>query len=270
MNFDIRQKMLELPEPTTDKRPPHWEYWRNNLWKNVVEQGAELFHTFPCVYHTMLVNHWKNRIAQEVDEILAWEKHDRVTAPMLQHVTKMPDHDTQDANEAGLSINLVHQYYHLRKWERETGSRIVDMDRIVEYGGGYGAMALVAFRMGFKGDYYIYDSPEFTLLQQYYLSRVLTEDEFSRVHWNDKRVRVADLLIACYSLSEVSIEERNKFLAKLKVMGYLFLYSNKFASYDNMAYFKDFADQNQPGRWSIQPAVHLPEGNWYAFGGFSV
>jgi hypothetical protein len=231
----------------------------------VRDGDPEKFHKFPCVYHTMLVTHWKEYIAMQYKEIVAVEGDAVVNA-----VAAMPrKHTTEDLMDGtNLSLNLIHQYYHLFQWQRETGDRIADLDRIVEYGGGYGAMALVAYRAGFRGEYHIFDGPEFSLLQEFYLSRVLSEGDFSMVKWNS-RVRATDLLIAAYSLSEVSVSERTKFLTKIGAMSYLLLYTKRFEDYDNKGYFTNFIGQNNPARWTVKPVAYLPDGSWYAICGAS-
>ena len=40
--IELRQKMAELPEPVTDKKPPHWEAWRYELWHHVVDGDDDL------------------------------------------------------------------------------------------------------------------------------------------------------------------------------------------------------------------------------------
>jgi len=262
---ELKEKMALLPEVITDKRPPFWDYWRHNLWEYVRDADPMVFQEFPCIYHTMLVNHWSEYVKLEYREIVA----DEGDMTLRQVATMPARHSTGDLMEGtNLSLNLIHQYYHLWKWQKEMKVGIAEMDRIVEFGGGYGAMALAAYRSGFRGEYIIFDSPEFSLLQEFYLSHVLSDGDFSMVKWNDKRVRMTDLMIACYSLSEVSIEERTKFLNKVKVMGgYLLLFSAQWSGgLDNIGYFRDFAEKSKPARWSIHQHAYLPVGNWYAFG----
>jgi hypothetical protein len=83
------------------------------------------------------------------------------------------------------------------------------IDSIVEFGGGYGTMACIARKLGFTGEYIIYDFPEFSALQDYYLSNVGIEascvTEFPCCHY--------DMLIALWSISESPIGVRDEFMS---------------------------------------------------------
>jgi hypothetical protein len=160
------------------------------------------------------------------------------------------------------SANLIHQAYHLMRWQEWTGLQIADMQTIAEIGGGYGAMALVARRLGFRGTYTIYDLPEFSLLQEYFLGNLGAQ----KVTWNPKGKKKADLLIACYSLSEMRYEESDAFLARLDSRGYLILYSNIWKDRDNVAYFSRVTE-SMPNHIFLHARVgHLPPESWYTFG----
>jgi hypothetical protein len=162
------------------------------------------------------------------------------------------------------SLNLVHQTYHILRWQEATGQSIADMQSIYEFGGGYGAMALVCNRLGFRGKYYIYDLPEFALLQKWYLG----ECGVDNVEWvGPYAFGNVDLMIACYSLSETDYAERTKILEAWPAKSYLFLYSNVFEDYDNIGYFQtlDYG-LNLPRRWAHSHIDHLPPESWYTWG----
>jgi hypothetical protein len=108
--------------------------------------------------------------------------------------------------------NLVHQAYHLAMWERETGRRISDLSRIVEIGGGYGALCSIIRRAGFIGDYIIYDVPELSTLQQFYLKEMNASAQLKTSFQSDK----ADLLIGLFSLSEVGKEALENYLDNIE------------------------------------------------------
>ena len=77
------------------------------------------------------------------------------------------------------SGNLVNQAYHIMQFEKAMGLSVEDAGLIVEFGGGYGAMLVISRRLGFMGDYHIYDLPEYSLIQEYYLTQLNLLD---RVH----------------------------------------------------------------------------------------
>jgi hypothetical protein len=147
------------------------------------------------------------------------------------------------------SGNLVNQTYHLHQWERMTRRSVKDLTTIVEFGGGYGAMSAICRRMGFEGKYYIYDLPEFCLLQEYYLSNlgyevetiVVDEDtDFRKV--TKRKFSSPDLLIACHSLSEVPIDVRDNFVDGLAPVSCLFAYQGRFDDVDNMWWFQNLTE----------------------------
>lgn len=134
------------------------------------------------------------------------------------------------------NTNLINQAYHLHKWEETTGKRISKLKTIIEIGGGYGAMARVIRAAGFVGEYIIYDLPEFSLLQQFYLGYFGVEATFKD---NVAQRSRADLLIALWSLSEMPPSEREKYLAIIKARHNLIGAQYDFEDTDNNRYFKD-------------------------------
>lgn len=155
--------------------------------------------------------------------------------------------------------NLINQAYHLKLWEDTTGRRVSDLTSIVEFGGGYGALALVARRAGFAGWYTIQDLPEFQLLQRWWLPRQGVE----KVSWASGPAQLeADLFIGIYSLSEVPPAERARWLGEAG--SYLLLYSSQFAEYDNVAWANELMVAREAHNWRVQPFPARPD--YYAIG----
>lgn len=250
--------MAALPKPETDKRPPYWEAWRLDLWHRAQDQDPTHFWEWPCIYHTMLVSHWPFQMDYELSQL---------DLSRWQYALQVPHFGPDDySTGTRYSMNLIHQAYHLTQWERATGKRIEQLETIVEFGGGYGAMALLCKRMGFEGKYVIYDLPEFSLLQEYYLSQFGMLD---KVEWNPDYIPSPDLFMALYSLSEVPKEDRAEFLLLAK--SYLFLYSGKWEGWDNVDYFQKFVPSLPPHlkqlNWQHTEITHLPDrNNWYSIG----
>ena len=67
------------------------------------------------------------------------------------------------------SGNLIHHAYHLCRFESVTGKLVDTFDSVVEFGGGYGGMCRLFHGLGFQGQYVIFDFPEFSFLQQFFL-----------------------------------------------------------------------------------------------------
>lgn len=255
----LKQRMSDLPKPPDGHMPPYWEAWRLNLWQHVTTgDDPKLFWEWPCIYHTMLQNHWASVIDYELGKL---------PAKFSKSVLSVPHLGPDDAmSHNGLSMNLIHQAYHIQQWEQTTGKRINQLDTIVEFGGGYGAMALLCHRLGFDGKYVIYDLPEFSLLQEYYLSQFGLLD---KVVWNPKRKpKDVDLFMALYSLSEVEPELRGELITKAK--SYLFLYSGQWEKWDNVDYFQNHIDDywgDDFYNWQHTELTHLPDRqNFYSIG----
>lgn len=264
MNTDqFRQQMAALPEPKTTLKPPFWEAWRLDLWQRAQNQDPTRFWEWPCIYHTMMQNHIPFQIDYEFSQLIE-RFHNALVIPHFgpddpfgKVIVRHP-----------FSMNLIHQAYHLTQWERATGKRIEQLDTIVEFGGGYGAMALLCKRMGFEGKYVIYDLPEFSLLQEYYLSQFGMLD---KMEWNPKKKpKDVDLFMALYSLSEVEPAQRMRYLPSV-VDSYLFLYSGQWEKWNNVEWFQNELPskwrQNDKVQWQHTEIGHLPDrANWYSIG----
>lgn len=252
----LKSKILELPEPITEKLPPYWEYWRWALYKHLRDDDPSQFPHWPCIYHTMTVSHWPGPVAWELGEL---------NIMRFNHPILMPHFGPKDyLKDTQYSLNLIHQAYHIQQWENATGKDIRTLDTIVEFGGGYGAMCLLAHRLGFEGKYIIYDLPEFSLLQEYYLSQF---GLLANVTWNPKeQPKDVDLFMALYSISEVPMNERDELMVKAK--SYLFLYSGLWEGWKNVDYFQlDFPTLGYCANWKHEELKHLPDAqNWYSIG----
>ena len=160
------------------------------------------------------------------------------------------------------SGNLVHQAFHLKNWQDVTGLEIKDVESIYEFGGGYGAMALLARRLGFRGKYTIQDIPEVSLLQQYWLSNIGIWD--IDLVTNPPTLIEEDLIIACFSVSEFPADQRRAF-EEARANSFLIAYQDGFGGIDNDAYFRGFENSHPEISWFGWQMDHLG-GRHYLFG----
>ncbi len=150
------------------------------------------------------------------------------------------------------SGNLINQYYHLKQWLDRSKQDISELSSIIEIGAGYGALALIIYRLGFKGRYTIIDLPELALVQQYYLSRTLPS-EWSNIFWQSTLSPTScDLFIALHSVDE--IPETERLLSQVDANGYLFASSYEFEGVDNEMWLRKFAASRMGYEW--QQYVH--------------
>lgn len=170
-----------------------------------------------------------------------------VVATMYVGRCKMTDYELVETTKAGLDTlfqdepdasNLNHQRYHFWQWEKLNKIPISSLKTIVEFGGGYGAMALVANKLGFRGHYYIVDYPCMKLLQEYHLGRreIKCKLKFGSIPTDP------DLMISLHALSETSTSVRNSFLAKIRPRAYLLSYMRNWLGVDNLKYFQKWAN----------------------------
>ena len=204
---ELKAAFLSLPP-----LPSHESFWegkRAELRARVANDDPGAFLTWPTIVSTMFVadapyirDEWD--VLYTSGEWGRWKQ--AVTEDDSGSPTRLPE-------APWTSGNMIHQAYHLLRWEQYTGRRIAGMKSIIEIGGGYGAMAKVAHRAGFEGKYLIVDVPEFSLLQEYYLSQcgveVETKTQLDRKH-------SPSLLIAMWSLDEMGDLAANSHLDLLR------------------------------------------------------
>lgn len=152
------------------------------------------------------------------------------------------------------SGNLVHHASHVHCYEEMAGIEIDQFDAVVEFGGGYGSMCRLFHRLGFSGDYLIFDLPPFSALQKLFLSvcgnkpqesveenGVFCSSEIgSAERWIDIRLseKKKILFVATWSLSEAPIIIREPFIERIsQFSGVLLAYQDSFQSVDNVEYF---------------------------------
>jgi hypothetical protein len=250
--------MALLPLPP-EAKPPYWNAWRADLRNRVLAENPLNFTGFPSVYHTMLTDHWPSQMAVEFD---ALPVHYKVIATSVNYGIF---HDNGRISSFGR--NMIHQAYHIHRFETVTGLAVKDMQSIIEFGGGYGAMAHLVHQLGFTGDYTIVDLPEFSLLQEYYLSNVEDAPPVNFIDSQRNPAYQADMLIACYSLSECDADTRYRFLAGTAFQHHLFLYSDQWEDYNNQTYFRDYFPRMYPHIHLHHEAIlHLPPASSYTFG----
>lgn len=169
-------------------------------------------------------------------------------------------------NDFRTSGNLVHQAYHLLRWETVTGKKVQDLYSIYEIGAGYGAMCRLIHRLGFTGDYYIADLPELRIIQQYYLY----SNDIHGVKWIPQEEIYEgdfDLLLSTWALSEIPIEQRNDLLPYYAPMT-LFGYQASFENSNNVSWFNFYqkAMSARGQKMHSERLDHMDGEHYYLFG----
>lgn len=170
------------------------------------------------------------------------------------------------------SGNLIHHAYSLQQILKRLD--LDGIDSIVEFGGGYGSMCRLIRRLGFTGNYHIFDLPLFSILQRYFLQSCSADfllnthfaneiDELECALDNIDRKKM--LCIATWSISEAPIELRDAFLKAVGECNYLFAYQENFSGVNNLEYFHSVQGLYPEICWDNKPIKHLP-GHYYLTG----
>jgi hypothetical protein len=137
---------------------------------------------------------------------------------------------------------------------------------------GSGWLARIVREMGFTGTYIIFDWKEFSLLQKFYLSlagvklpmTINTPTDLAEVL---KTKQGKTLLIATWSLSEVSPELRDSIIEITKPDTLLITYQKEFSGVNNEEYFSHLKKRRSDMRWIESRMKYLPtERNRYLIG----
>ena len=154
------------------------------------------------------------------------------------------------------SGNLLYQAYHVCRFEEVTGARLSEVDFILEFGGGYGALCRLVCALGFRGTYAIYDFPEFSALQQFYL-RAHGLPIAPGPHLDPGRFGIVTLstlaeldellggrlpgraaFVALWSLNETSLALRDAVIMRMRTFdAFVFGYHPRFGEVDNTTWF---------------------------------
>ena len=159
------------------------------------------------------------------------------------------------------------------------------MDVIFEFGGGYGSMCRLIHKLGFNGIYLIFDFPEVSMLQQYFLkSSGFSISQNSSAFINKKGVfclsnkKILEkvisamsmdsfknkLFLATWSISETPVQFRQEILKSLSTFtNFLIVYQNNFAGVDNLRYFNNWIQSYESAmHWHHRKMKYKPGSNY--------
>jgi hypothetical protein len=253
---ELKAAFAALP-PMEPVEPAHnWAFWAWDLRQNVANGDPAKFLTWPGVVSTMFVGN-APYIEYEITKLPP--PYLSLSGSIIEE-PGMGDPERYETTD-GLSTsgNLIHQAYHISHFD----GWLPELETVIEIGGGYGAMALICHRMGFRGRYIIYDLPEFSLLQQYYLSNVGVDGVEFRTQI-DKQIE-ADLLIGLYSLNEMPLDIRETIIDLCPAQSYLIAYGASWGGWDNMAWAMELMRHKKGHNWRNWNIPHLPN-CWYLVG----
>jgi hypothetical protein len=284
---NLRKKVLSLPQigtTSTSSAEQRWQSFRKTLRNCIVKNDPRNFFNWEVVKYNMIYG-------ASLKDILYLKR--------MGYWSRWRDtlikEDQFNANPffafPQTSTNTLRQAYHLAKFFTETKTSIGDISQIIDFGGGYGNMCRLVSSLGFQGQYIIFDSSEFLLLQEYYLklskiavpiiflkeienlsdiptpSIILTEDIETLKKLSKNPQSQKNLLVATWSLSETPIELRNKFLTTIQPKYFLITYQKYFGEVNNEKYFTNFINTTPDILWKKSKMSYLPsQKNYYLVG----
>lgn len=252
-----------------------WNRNRMKLRRNILARDPRNFLRWPVVLFTMFHDS-KTEELDYLKSLSLWPAYS--TALTENHV----GHPKAYPAFLASSGNLIHHAYSFALLSERFPITIAECKRIFEFGGGYGSSARLAYQLGFTGNYIIFDLPEFSLLQKYYLSSIpelglnfnnnIHESKTASLATTLAQAKEAiaggsiDIFLALWSLSESPIELREQVLVTIPEPSYfLIAYQEQFNTIDNVSYFKKFAAARLHYQWIDFPIAHLP-GHHYLLG----
>lgn len=276
----LKGRIKQLGTATTvssSKTEATWVKHRNNIQRLILNEDVNNFLNWDTIVGTMFheARIEELQFLQSLPDWNRWQK--AIQESFVGNPRPYPEYPES-------SGNLIHHAYSLAQLEQRSGCRIELLSKIVEFGGGYGSMCRLAFQLGFKGRYIIYDLPELTALQEYFLNcigleRYVSYDATSNAptaiillsdinklteQLNYKAAGYA--FIATWSISEVPLELRNRIFNLVSGADYyLIAYQDQFGKVDNLNYFTSLAKSRPDFAWKGYPIAHLPS-NHYLIG----
>lgn len=118
---------------------------------------------------------------------------------------------------------------------------IRDIEWLFEFGGGYGALAVVLDRLGFRGLHYVYDLPAVHYIRSWYLSNfyIITE---SIASLENTILEDVDVFVSICSMDEVGESTRETVLDAVDCDNYLFWFHKHWDGVNNYDWFMNWID----------------------------
>ena len=150
------------------------------------------------------------------------------------------------------SGNRINHVYHLSCLENTLNIELQKIENIFGFGGGYGCMARIFFNINDKLSYKIFDTNLVNCLQYYYLkqngldvgfenNRIELINNLEKI--NDKIEFKNSLFIANWSLSEVPLNLRDKFVSLIgRYENIMISFQKNFEDINNLQYFNNLQE----------------------------
>lgn len=240
---------LEREEPLGSPARFSWAFKRKSFREKIKTNSGNLDSLFfwPATHESLLTGYTKNAIEEHN---LLDARHKVVTVdPAIGD--GYPATKLFSLSEHGQSGSFIRQALVCQYLEQLSGLAPKEWQSIFEFGGGYGALACVASRLGFAGKHVIYDFPELHLIQQWFISKAGVDAEGIEVEYigpsqlfsHTPEEWFFDFFLSICSLDEAPIKLRRDVLGKVNASFYFIWYTKAFDGVDNdtwvRSYFED-------------------------------
>lgn len=254
---DAVRDLDELPEPKTAAER-NWTNNRKRIRQFFLLNDPRRFFSCGALRATMIVED-ENFTSIELGLLKKYTSWTERWSPILTEPAELapPPHSVMPRTSA----NTIHHVFHIATFENSTGYKVENAKLIVEFGGGYGNVCRLAHELGFVGKYVIFDLPEMSILQRFYLaSRGISVfhsvSDFNAAESGVLCVTSVDLLmdaigespvdvfVATWSLSEAPLDVRDLMVPVFKkTLRFLLAYQERFEDVDNRSYFRNLGDE---------------------------
>lgn len=238
-------RALPLEEVAGEPAERKWRKFKLELRNKILTSDPREFLSWEVVKNNM-VYRASLRDFNEIRKNEGWQKYKQA----------LPEKGIPNSNPyfcmPESSENSIRQVFHIMTFKSTTGIEIENLDMIVDFGGGYGNMCKLIHKLGFKGKYVIFDWPEFSLLQNFYLKSSGITAHISKIAGSGNGIYLINsleelqkltsnkkpsLLIATWSLSETPATFREQFFNSIPCDNYLITYQKQFGGVSNKGYF---------------------------------
>jgi len=187
-----------------------WENFTNNVRHMMETRDLSTFMTWDILINTMIAG------VDDVEiEYLKNSNNWDFWVENLEETKLKPNHHPIYQFS---STNNLHHAYSLQILMDKLGKDLTYFDFVTEFGGGYGNMGRLFKKINNNVKYNIYDIPEFSKLQNYYLKENGIED-IQLLNNNDSIVEVPkkSIFLGLWSISETPNLNRKHYINNLKM-----------------------------------------------------
>lgn len=178
---------------------PVWDDYNSALEKQLLPKLPYNFLAKREIAGSMFVDERGDWMQQQIQLLEMHYSRDALNYLLQENQVGSPNIASKRYNT---SHNSIHHLYHLARYEIETGTKLTDIQTVVEWGGGYGNLAKIYRRLNpYSHTYIIIDTPLFICLQKAYLTSTLSA---SQVNVVDSSAGIVPGVVNLLPVGEVS------------------------------------------------------------------